>query len=62
MLLVVKYITNDTISDWGAPLKNSERGFTRPSTSYISYYLGNGIELDSIYFKKCNHAMEMGSF
>ena len=39
MVPVVIYITTGTISDWGAPLNNSNRVVTRPSTSYFSYYL-----------------------
>ena len=47
----------------GSPLNISNRGFTRPSASYVSYYLEiDGLELNSMYFKKYTHSMAMGYF
>ena len=57
MLHVVIYITNDTISDLG-PLKITQLGGSldlAPVTFLIIYIAG--LELNSIYFRKCTHTM-----
>ena len=61
MLPMVMYITNGIIPDWRAPFYKSNRD--SPDLAQVAFHIIwiDGLELDSICFKKCTHAMTMDS-
>ena len=61
VLPVVIYITNGTITNWGT-IKIIQLGgsIDLAAVTFLIIYT-YGLELDSIYFKKCTHAMAMGT-
>ena len=62
MLPMVIYITNDIITDWGNP-SLSHLGSSIALAQIALYIIWIcGLELHSICFKKCTHAMAIGYF